>query len=758
MGHSKKRKRNEKPSVENVTETNIETPENSSTQNKNDEQSGMKRRARIIVRNLSFKSTEDKLKKHFEQYGPVVEVKILKRPDGKLVGCGFVQYKVVQNAAKAIYHLTGKPFLGRDIVCDWALGKNTYVKNMKEAYEKEIKEEKIEEDGDVKIKAEIVSSDEDDDKKNIVDNTVTVKDSDEEESDDEKEESESESEGEEDDDDDDDDESVKNEEPEVKRPKVISNDVQEGKTVFIKNVPFRATNEDVKDCLSQFGQLYYALVCVDHVTEHSKGTAFVKFVNQEDAEKCLEAGTELTLMGNILDCHRAISKNDLGNKNTKKEEQKDSRNLYLIKEGVILAGTKAAEGLSAMHPTTNSDHWNNGIPYADVPGPKPVPFFGNSWRFIPYIGDYEIEHVDRVSERLFNQYGSVVKISGIMGRPDMLFLFDPDEIEKVFRQEDVMPLRPSMPSLNYYKHVYKKDFFGDNAGVIAVHGKNWQNFRSKVQQDINDEMPEDFLNEIHKWSLESIARVALDVRLGCLDNKPHPDTQRLIDAVNTFFINVPVLELKIPFWKLFTTPTFRKYINALDTITDLTMKHINKGLINRTYSSNEEPSVLQRVLAMDNDTKTATILALDLFLVGIDTTSNAVASILYQLALHPEKQEILHKEVSAILSDSETKLTTENLNQMFYLKACIKETLRMYPVVISNGRCTSRDCVIGGYQIPEGVQVIFSHYVISNMDNHVRLQNNRNIIILHRYLLDTVVACALDEGSLTWNYNQLYPR
>lgn len=52
------------------------------------------------------------------------------------------------------------------------------------------------------------------------------------------------------------------------------------------------------------------------------------------------------------------------------------------------------------------------------------------------------------------------------------------------------------------------------------------------------------------------------------------------------------------------------------------MKQINKGLINRRYSSNEEPSVLQRVLTMDNDTKTATILALDLFLVGIDTVIN----------------------------------------------------------------------------------------------------------------------------------------
>lgn len=50
----------------------------------------------------------------------------------------------------------------------------------------------------------------------------------------------------------------------------------------------------------------------------------------------------------------------------------------------------------------------------------------------------------------------------------MLFVFDPDEIENVFRQEDVMPHRPAMPSLNYYKHVYRKEFFGEDAGVIAV--------------------------------------------------------------------------------------------------------------------------------------------------------------------------------------------------------------------------------------------------------------------------------------------------
>lgn len=57
--------------------------------------------------------------------------------------------------------------------------------------------------------------------------------------------------------------------------------------------------------------------------------------NIEDAEKCLQAGTELKLHDNILDCHKALERDELSkNSNMKKGEiHKDSRNLYLVKEG-----------------------------------------------------------------------------------------------------------------------------------------------------------------------------------------------------------------------------------------------------------------------------------------------------------------------------------------------------------------------------------------------------------------------------------------
>lgn len=44
--------------------------------------------------------------------------------------------------------------------------------------------------------------------------------------------------------------------------------------------------------------------------------------------------------------------------------------------------------------------------------------------------------------------------------------------------------------------------------------------------------------------------------------------------------------------------------------------------------------------------------------------------------------------------------------------------LRMYPVVIGNGRCMTKDSVIGGYKIPKGVQVVFQHYAISNSEKY----------------------------------------
>ncbi|XP_044739104.1 RNA-binding protein 28 [Chrysoperla carnea] len=331
---------------------------------------GINRKARLIVRNLSFKTTEKKLREYFGQYGEVDEVQLLKKPDGKLKGCAFIQYRATQMAAKALYNTNGKLFLEREIVTDWAVPKNKYVQQIEQPVE--VKEEDLSdsentaENSEIKVEAEVIEESEikNEDKKDfkptaseITDKTFEVE-SDEAESDED-------AEAEDKDSDADDKSEIKSETTnDGKRPKVFSNDVTEGKTVFVKNLPFSATNEDLKQCMLQFGRVYYALICKDKFTEHSKGTGFVKFVEKEAADQCLQAGTELTLLGNILDCHPALDKKVITQKATSKDTKiRDTRNLYLIKEGVIVAGSPAAKGVSKsdMEKRLKLEQWKTQI-------------------------------------------------------------------------------------------------------------------------------------------------------------------------------------------------------------------------------------------------------------------------------------------------------------------------------------------------------------------------------------------------------------
>lgn len=74
------------------------------------------RNGRIIVRNISFKATKEALKEHFAKFGTVNEVNLLKKPDGKLVGCGFVHFSDIAAAEKAIASTNKKPFMGKMLI------------------------------------------------------------------------------------------------------------------------------------------------------------------------------------------------------------------------------------------------------------------------------------------------------------------------------------------------------------------------------------------------------------------------------------------------------------------------------------------------------------------------------------------------------------------------------------------------------------------------------------------------------------------
>ena len=143
--------------------------------------------------------------------------------------------------------------------------------------------------------------------------------------------------------------------PDNKRKKFKANkkkksvgDVEEGKTVFIRNLSFDTTSEVLKHYMEKFGQVEYALICKDKDTDSPKGTGFVKFKDAGCAKDCNETPCEeMMLDGRRLYTDIALPRTQVEKVVLEKNSKdRDKRNLYLAREGLIYAGSPAAEGVS----------------------------------------------------------------------------------------------------------------------------------------------------------------------------------------------------------------------------------------------------------------------------------------------------------------------------------------------------------------------------------------------------------------------------
>ncbi|XP_074124118.1 RNA-binding protein 28 isoform X4 [Sminthopsis crassicaudata] len=326
------------------------------------------KKARLIIRNLSFKCSEDDLRNLFAQFGAVLEVNIPRKPDGKMRGFAFVQFKNLLEAGKALKGTNMTEIKGRTVAVDWAVAKDKYNATQSSASgeeqkttesrqqdasqeegseeEEEYEEEELQatkpgktqkKEGKRPLTLEAESSEIDEES----DLEERYSSDDEEEQDQDQNEVNSTEE----------DQDV--EVPEKKKKRKLPSDVNEGKTVFIRNLSFDSEEEDLEEILQQFGALKYVRIVLHPDTEHSKGCAFAQFMTQEAAQACLAAASAetedggLKLDGRKLKVDLAVTRDEaekLRTKNVKK--QTGTRNLYLAREGLIRAGTKAAEGVS----------------------------------------------------------------------------------------------------------------------------------------------------------------------------------------------------------------------------------------------------------------------------------------------------------------------------------------------------------------------------------------------------------------------------
>ncbi|CAI0450795.1 unnamed protein product [Linum tenue] len=103
---------------------------------------------------------------------------------------------------------------------------------------------------------------------------------------------------------------------------------------------------------------------------------------------------------------------------------------------------------------------------------------------------------------------------------------------------------------------------------------------------------------------------------------------------------------------------------------------------------------------------------LDMFAAGTDTSYTVLEWAMTELLRHPKTMERLRDEARRV-GKGEAEINEDDLDEMLYLKAVMKETLRMYPPIpLLVPRKPSRSVEIEGYHVPAGTMTMVNAWAI----------------------------------------------
>ncbi|XP_023498116.2 sterol 26-hydroxylase, mitochondrial isoform X1 [Equus caballus] len=287
----------------------------------------------------------------------------------------------------------------------------------------------------------------------------------------------------------------------------------------------------------------------------------------------------------------------------------------------------------------------------------------------------------------------------------------------------------------------------------------------RAESASGDQVP-DIAHHFYHFALEAISYILFEKRIGCLERSIPQDTRTFIRSIDLMFKN-SVYSTILPKWTRSVLPFWKRYLDGWNTIFSFGKKLIDQKLeeIEAQLQTGGPDGVqisgyLHFLLTSGQLSPHEAMGSLpELLLAGVDTvgeggrrgdqglpapilnqfpiiphlslifvppeipphfvshstsqTSNTLTWALYHLSKHPEIQAALHKEVMGVVPAGQVP-QHKDFAHMPLLKAVLKETLRLYPVVPVNSRViTEKEIEVGGFFFPKNTQFVLCHYVAS---------------------------------------------
>ncbi|KAL7633467.1 UNVERIFIED_CONTAM: hypothetical protein RMT77_016000 [Armadillidium vulgare] len=223
---------------------------------------------------------------------------------------------------------------------------------------------------------------------------------------------------------------------------------------------------------------------------------------------------------------------------------------------------------------------------------------------------------------------------------------------------------------------------------------------------------------LYRYTLEAIWKMTLGHDLGALKLKPSERVSNLIHQSFILFNSVTQLSTSRPWWKLWPTAfricpltTFSKFCSSEETVfrivsehTESLMKEISKECKSEVVSN---PSILRHYLKIEDfDSKDINTILVDLIVAGISTTTYFLCLLLHRLGQEEKIQVRLQKELDQIFDRRDVVITEDHLRSLPYLKAVLKEGLRLTTIIPGIMKILPVDIICDQYLIPANTPII----------------------------------------------------
>ncbi|XP_032045474.1 cytochrome P450 27C1 isoform X2 [Aythya fuligula] len=293
--------------------------------------------------------------------------------------------------------------------------------------------------------------------------------------------------------------------------------------------------------------------------------------------------------------------------------------------------------------------------------------------------------IHEIQQKHTQEYGKIFKSH--FGPQFVVSIADRDMVAQVLRAEGRAPQRANMESWQEYR-----DLRGRAMGLISAEGEQWLKMRSVLRQKILK--PQDVA--VYSGGVNEVI-TDLIKRIHTLRNQ-EDDGETVTNVNNLFFKYSMEGQIHVD-----------NKLKAIQSQLDQG-EEVNGGLL--TYLLVSKELTLEEIYA--NMT--------EMLLAGVDTTSFTLSWATYLLAKHPEVQQRVYEEIVSNLGKDQVPVALD-VPKLPLIRAVLKETLRLYPVLPGNGRVTQKDLIVGGYLIPKGTQLALCHYATSYSEENFPMAN-----------------------------------